>query len=186
MIEYLDLYKAFDVPVLTGVSLTVATGETVSIVGPSGTGKSVLLKMTNGLLVPDRGDVRIDGVVVGSGLSGNAINNPVYYGGLTVANHLVEVFWLQNSAVVPYFSANVVDACPDQFDRRCRPQAIHSVFAPHLLSLGVRLQDGDKDDAARASMGIQLGQVANRCDVRGLIEQREQRRVQAQARHARF
>ena len=64
MIEYLDLYKAFDVPVLTGVSLTVATGETVSIVGPSGTGKSVLLKMTNGLLVPDRGDVRIDGVSV--------------------------------------------------------------------------------------------------------------------------
>ncbi len=64
MIEYLDIYKAFDVPVLTGVSLTVATGETVSIVGPSGTGKSVLLKMTNGLLVPDRGDVRIDGVSV--------------------------------------------------------------------------------------------------------------------------
>jgi phospholipid/cholesterol/gamma-HCH transport system ATP-binding protein len=64
VIEYLDIYKAFDVPVLTGVSLTVATGETVSIVGPSGTGKSVLLKMTNGLLVPDRGDVRIDGVSV--------------------------------------------------------------------------------------------------------------------------
>ena len=36
----------------------------MSIVGPSGTGKSVLLKTTNGLLVPDRGDVRIDGVSV--------------------------------------------------------------------------------------------------------------------------
>ena len=64
MIEYIDIYKAFDVPVLSGVSLTVQTGETVSIVGPSGTGKSVLLKTTNGLLVPDRGDVRIDGVSV--------------------------------------------------------------------------------------------------------------------------
>jgi phospholipid/cholesterol/gamma-HCH transport system ATP-binding protein len=64
VIEYIDIYKAFDVPVLTGVSLTVQTGETVSIVGPSGTGKSVLLKTTNGLLVPDRGDVRIDGVSV--------------------------------------------------------------------------------------------------------------------------
>ncbi len=64
MIEYIDIYKAFDVPVLTGVSLTVATGETVSIVGPSGTGKSVLLKTTNGLLTPDAGDVRIDGVSV--------------------------------------------------------------------------------------------------------------------------
>lgn len=60
MIEYIDVHKAFDVPVLSGVSLTVQTGETLSIVGPSGTGKSVLLKTTNGLLVPDRGDVRID------------------------------------------------------------------------------------------------------------------------------
>jgi phospholipid/cholesterol/gamma-HCH transport system ATP-binding protein len=64
VIEYIDIYKAFDVPVLSGVNLSVQTGETVSIVGPSGTGKSVLLKTTNGLLVPDRGDVRIDGVSV--------------------------------------------------------------------------------------------------------------------------
>ncbi len=64
MIEYIDIHKAFDVPVLSGVDLTVQTGETLSIVGPSGTGKSVLLKTTNGLLVPDRGDVRIDGVSV--------------------------------------------------------------------------------------------------------------------------
>jgi phospholipid/cholesterol/gamma-HCH transport system ATP-binding protein len=61
MIEYIDVHKAFDVPVLTGVNLTVQTGETLSIVGPSGTGKSVLLKTTNGLLVPDQGDVRVDG-----------------------------------------------------------------------------------------------------------------------------
>jgi phospholipid/cholesterol/gamma-HCH transport system ATP-binding protein len=64
VIEYIDVYKAFDQPVLSGVSLTVQTGETLSIVGPSGTGKSVLLKTTNGLLIPDRGDVRIDGVSV--------------------------------------------------------------------------------------------------------------------------
>jgi phospholipid/cholesterol/gamma-HCH transport system ATP-binding protein len=64
VIEYIDIWKAFDVPVLTGVDLTVQTGETLSIVGPSGTGKSVLLKTTNGLLPPDRGDVRIDGVSV--------------------------------------------------------------------------------------------------------------------------
>jgi phospholipid/cholesterol/gamma-HCH transport system ATP-binding protein len=61
VIEYIDVHKAFDVPVLSGVDLTVETRETLSIVGPSGTGKSVLLKTTNGLLTPDRGDVRIDG-----------------------------------------------------------------------------------------------------------------------------
>lgn len=61
MIEYRDIHKAFDVPVLSGVSLTVETGQCLAIVGPSGTGKSVLLKITNGLLRPDRGDVFIDG-----------------------------------------------------------------------------------------------------------------------------
>jgi len=61
MIEYRDIHKTFDVPVLSGVSLSVETGECLSIVGPSGTGKSVLLKTTNGLLRPDRGDVFIDG-----------------------------------------------------------------------------------------------------------------------------
>ncbi|MET0553108.1 MAG: ATP-binding cassette domain-containing protein, partial [Vicinamibacteria bacterium] len=55
MIEYRDIHKTFDVPVLAGVSLTVADGETLAIVGPSGTGKSVLLKTTIGLIVPDRG-----------------------------------------------------------------------------------------------------------------------------------
>lgn len=61
MIEYRNLYKTFDVPVLAGLSLTVQTGEILGIIGPSGTGKSVLLKTTIGLIVPDRGDVFIDG-----------------------------------------------------------------------------------------------------------------------------
>jgi phospholipid/cholesterol/gamma-HCH transport system ATP-binding protein len=61
MIEYIDIHKSFERPVLEGVSLTIGTGELLGIVGPSGGGKSVLLKTTNGLIVPDRGDVRIDG-----------------------------------------------------------------------------------------------------------------------------
>ena len=61
MVEYTSVYKAFDAPVLAGVELTVATGETMSVVGHSGTGKSVLLKTTIGLITPDYGDVRIDG-----------------------------------------------------------------------------------------------------------------------------
>src|ERR1700694_2339854 len=61
VIEYRDVYKAFDVPVLAGVDLTVASGETLSIVGPSGAGRSLLLKTTIALIVPDKGDVYIDG-----------------------------------------------------------------------------------------------------------------------------
>ena len=61
MVEYRNVYKAFDAPVLAGVNLSVQTGETMAIVGHSGTGKSVLLKTTIGLIVPDYGDVLIDG-----------------------------------------------------------------------------------------------------------------------------
>jgi phospholipid/cholesterol/gamma-HCH transport system ATP-binding protein len=70
VIEYRGIYKAFDAPVLAGVSLTVPDGETLAIVGPSGTGKSVLLKTTIGLIIPDRGDVVIDGESVFSGKPG--------------------------------------------------------------------------------------------------------------------
>jgi phospholipid/cholesterol/gamma-HCH transport system ATP-binding protein len=61
MVEYRDVYKAFDHPVLAGVDLSIARGETISVVGHSGTGKSVLLKTTIGLIHPDRGDVVVDG-----------------------------------------------------------------------------------------------------------------------------
>jgi phospholipid/cholesterol/gamma-HCH transport system ATP-binding protein len=64
MLQYDRIYKAFDVPVLAGVDLAVESGETISIVGHSGTGKSVLLKTTIGLITPDYGDVRIDGTSV--------------------------------------------------------------------------------------------------------------------------
>lgn len=61
MIEYVDVHKQFDLPVLSGVNLTVETGETMAVVGHSGTGKSVLLKTTMGLIRPDQGAVRING-----------------------------------------------------------------------------------------------------------------------------
>jgi len=68
VIEYVDVHKSFDQPVLSGVSLAVSEGETLGILGPSGTGKSVLLKTTIGLIEPDAGDVRVAGrSVVGAG-----------------------------------------------------------------------------------------------------------------------
>ncbi len=60
-LEYRNVYKRFDQPVLDGVSFSVQSGERLAVVGPSGTGKSVLLKMAIGLIGPDAGDVLIDG-----------------------------------------------------------------------------------------------------------------------------
>ena len=56
------LQKSFgDQKVLNGIDLTVARGETVAVLGRSGTGKSVLLKLLVGLQQPDRGSIRIEG-----------------------------------------------------------------------------------------------------------------------------
>ena len=54
-----------DVTVLAGVDLKVMTGESLVIIGGSGTGKSVTLKCILGILHHDRGDVLIDGVPIG-------------------------------------------------------------------------------------------------------------------------
>jgi len=64
MITYRSIHKSFDLPVLSGVDMMVETGEMFALFGPSGTGKSVLLKTTLGLIIPDRGDVEIDGLSV--------------------------------------------------------------------------------------------------------------------------
>jgi len=57
-----QVYKSFgSLRVLNGVSLEIKRGQTTVIIGPSGTGKSVLLKLIVGLLIPDRGDVYYDG-----------------------------------------------------------------------------------------------------------------------------
>jgi len=61
-IEVTDLHKAFgDQTVLNGVNFHVAQGETLAVLGRSGTGKSVLLKLMIGLQKPDSGSVRIAG-----------------------------------------------------------------------------------------------------------------------------
>ena len=52
---------AFDEPVLEDVSFAVKTGETVVVVGESGTGKSTILKLLLRLLTPDKGKVCVDG-----------------------------------------------------------------------------------------------------------------------------
>ena len=64
-IEIKDLHKSFgSKKVLQGVNLKVMPGESVFVLGGSGTGKSVLLKCILGLVKPDRGSIKIDGVEV--------------------------------------------------------------------------------------------------------------------------
>lgn len=60
-----DVHKAFgDKEVLRGFTLSIRDGETTSVIGGSGSGKSVALKHIVGLLRPDQGDIWVDGANV--------------------------------------------------------------------------------------------------------------------------
>jgi polar amino acid transport system ATP-binding protein len=74
MISAQDICKGFGgVPVLRGVSLELARGEVVAIIGPSGSGKSTFLRCLNHLETIDSGRVAVEGeVLVDSGADGKA------------------------------------------------------------------------------------------------------------------
>lgn len=62
VISIKGLYKSFgELHVLKGVDLNVYKGENVAVLGKSGTGKSVLIKIIVGLLMPDKGEVMVLG-----------------------------------------------------------------------------------------------------------------------------
>jgi ABC-type polar amino acid transport system ATPase subunit len=68
MIEIKGLKKNFgSLEVLKGIDLSVSKGEVLSIIGPSGTGKSTLLRCLNYLEVPDEGSMKIDDLVITGG-----------------------------------------------------------------------------------------------------------------------
>lgn len=65
MIRIIDLHKSFgEKRVLQGINLEVERGETLVIIGQSGSGKSILIKHLIGLIMPDRGEIYVDGVEI--------------------------------------------------------------------------------------------------------------------------
>jgi len=63
MIEIKNIYKSFgNKKVLSGVNMTIPKGDTYCVIGKSGSGKSVLLKIMIGILKPDKGDIIFDGL----------------------------------------------------------------------------------------------------------------------------
>lgn len=99
MIEFRNLHKSFgDTVVLKGVDLLVQEGETLALLGPSGTGKSVLIKHAIGLLEPDEGDVIVDGISIATATRrqlrdvrrrlGYVFQNAALFDSLSVAENL--------------------------------------------------------------------------------------------------
>ena len=65
MIQIVDLHKSFgSKKVLDGLNLDIKKGETVVVIGQSGSGKSVLIKHMIGIIKPDKGEIFIDGTEI--------------------------------------------------------------------------------------------------------------------------
>ena len=65
MIEFCNVSASYDgtIPILEDVSFTIEDGQFVAFVGTNGAGKSTTMRLMNGLLKPESGDVLIDGVL---------------------------------------------------------------------------------------------------------------------------
>ena len=99
-IELKNVTKSFhageeDYPAVRGVSLGIASGEFVAVMGPSGSGKSTLLSLVGGLSHPTAGTVSVDGIDLG-GLGPNKLSDfrREYLG-----------FVFQSFYLVPYLTA---------------------------------------------------------------------------------
>lgn len=89
MLEIVDIWKSFDgKPAVAGLSLDIDDNEYLTLLGPSGSGKSVLLRLIAGIEQAERGDIRLDG----TSLQGR----PTHRRGIG--------FVLQNFALFPHMS----------------------------------------------------------------------------------
>ena len=67
-IEFINIKKSYgNKTVVEDFSLTVGKGEFITIIGSSGSGKTTVLKMVNGLILPDAGQVLVEGRDILSG-----------------------------------------------------------------------------------------------------------------------
>ncbi|HVA53808.1 MAG TPA: amino acid ABC transporter ATP-binding protein [Acidimicrobiales bacterium] len=74
MVEVRAVHKSYNgVEVLKGVDLTVVRGEVTCLIGPSGSGKSTLLRCINHLEKHDKGELRVDGELVGYEMRGDKL-----------------------------------------------------------------------------------------------------------------
>ena len=116
MIEVKGVVKRFgDLKVLHGVSLTVARGEIVSLVGASGAGKSTLLQIIGTLMKADEGSVIIDGLST-SGLGERRLSEfrNKHIGFVFQFHHLLEEFTALENVMMPMLIGGERSAAAEQ------------------------------------------------------------------------
>ncbi|MBG7703660.1 amino acid ABC transporter ATP-binding protein [Streptomyces sp. MC1] len=156
MVDIRSVHKSFgSLDVLRGIDLQVRAGEVTVVLGPSGSGKSTLLRTVNHLEKVDRGEISVDGALMGYRRAGNKLYELPEREVLRQRTRIGFVF--QNFNLFPHLTVldNVVEA-PVSALKRPRKAALES--AHRLLE---RVGLGDKADAyPRQLSGGQQQRVA--------------------------
>ncbi|WEO98315.1 amino acid ABC transporter ATP-binding protein [Streptomyces sp. FXJ1.172] len=156
MVDISSVHKSFgSLEVLRGIDLTVRAGEVTVVLGPSGSGKSTLLRTINHLEKVDRGEISVDGTLMGYRRAGNKLYELPEREVLRQRTRIGFVF--QNFNLFPHLTVldNVVEA-PVSALRRPRKEAVEQ--ARRLLA---RVGLGDKADVyPRRLSGGQQQRVA--------------------------
>ena len=152
LLEVTNLHKNFDqLQVLKGISFSLEKGQTLSVIGPSGGGKTTLLRCLNFLEMPTQGKIVINGQdgpqvlfdsAAGQALSPAQIRQNRLHFGLVFQNFNLfpQYTALQNVSLAPRLQAK---ATPEyRRDRRAAEQAIQSKSVELLRRVGL----GDKLD----------------------------------------
>ena len=124
-----------EVKALAGVTIDVAAGEFVAIVGPSGSGKSTLLHLMGGLDAPTSGDVLIDGASIAR-MSDDEV---------TIFRRRAIGFVFQFFNLLPTLSAEENVALPLLLDGK-RPRDVRDRVAAALEAVGLAHRRGHRPD----------------------------------------
>jgi phospholipid/cholesterol/gamma-HCH transport system ATP-binding protein len=156
VIELRDVSLAFDRPILEKVSFAAHEGETVVVVGESGTGKSTILKLILRLLAPDEGHVYV---------KGEEISQVTYEEALGIRQHMGMVF--QGSALfdslsvfenVAYPLREHTDLDDDAIEQRVREKLQYVDLDPEQV---MDLSPAELSGGMQKRVGIARGLAAN-------------------------
>ncbi|MBE9178845.1 ABC transporter ATP-binding protein [Oculatella sp. LEGE 06141] len=144
-------------PALRGISMTIRKGESIALIGKSGAGKTTLVDLILGLLIPDSGDIQVDGTSVYDDL--RAWQNLVGY--------IPQSIFLMDDTV----ERNIAFGVPDhQIDYERLHKAIH---AAQLNDLIEQLPDGVKTMVGERGVRFSGGQRQRVGIARALYHERE-------------
>ncbi len=146
LLEVKDLRKSFDeLEVLKGISFSMERGETLSVIGPSGGGKTTLLRCMNFLEMPDSGSIRVGGDVLYSSLEEHKLSEDeirrsrLHFGLVFQSFNLFPQYTaLENVALAPKLQAK------SRADYRADKRAINAAIEQRSEELLRRVGLGDK------------------------------------------